>query len=165
MEEKYRKYKYKYENAKRQYGGMDPATLVQLQNNAATAGTQQPLTPQENLIMQRANINIKKQRDNLQGNQAAMSHVLSHEENKGHNERLVQCLKGHSPEECKKQGCTWDQDNNCVPTQSSSWNPFGTPNIPPELLADYKRLQSENFGLKRTIDELQSTINRLKSPK
>ena len=171
MEEKYRKYKHKYENAKRktgqmqyQYGGMDPPTLAAQQHNAANTATARHLTPHELLRMQQANINIKKARNDLQGNQASIQHVLSHEENKGHNERLFQCLKGHSQEECKKQGCTWEQDNTCVPTPSSSWNPFGTPNIPPALLVDYKRLQSENFGLRRTINELQSTINSLKSP-
>ena len=168
MEEKYRKYKYKYENAKRktgvmqyQYGGMDPATKAHMQDSAANTATARHLTDRERLIMVGSKAHLATARRNFQGNNASIQHVLSHEENKGHNERLVQCLKGHSQEECTRQGCTWEQDNTCVPTPSYGWNPWGNADIPPALLADYKRLQLENFGLRRTINELQSTINSL----
>jgi hypothetical protein len=114
--------------------------------------------------MIRAKKAINQARNDLLGNQASINEVLSHDENEGHNERLVQCLNGRSQEECTRHGCTWE-DNTCVPTPSSWYNPLGYKNIPPELLSNYKRLQSENFELRRTMTELQSAINRLQQPR
>ena len=173
MESKYRKYKSKYQHAKKHLqmmsGGMHQnptatnadADKFAARMLAAQQAQKKELTPKQLAELTKARTSKRRFTDGLKANVSSMDTELSNEANAKHNARLVQCIKGNNSVECGKLGCTWEEDNTCTPTKSYKFNPFGHADIPQDLLDTFKRLQLENFKLRQDLLAAQNTIKRL----